>query len=39
MIEKGSKVKIKSRSNKTGSILETKDGFANVRCGNKTGWF
>lgn len=39
MIEKGSKVTIKSKGNKTGSVLETKAGFANVRYGNETGWF
>ena len=39
MIGKGSKVKILSRENKIGIVLEVKDDFVQVNYQNKTEWF
>ena len=39
MLGKGSKVKILSRENKIGIVLEVKDDFAQVNYQNKTEWF
>ena len=39
MIGKGSKVKIQSRENKIGIVLEVKDDFVQVNYQNKTEWF
>ena len=38
MIGKGSKVKILSRENKIGIVLEVKDDFVQVNYQNKTEW-
>ena len=39
MIEKGSNVRIESKENKTGSVVELNNGFARVKYDNKADWF